>query len=103
CRGAAASVSPADVLPTAGVLIVSGSFPTEQIDAQVAREMEEELARENQRSNEVIAKHLSEYEQAKDDLSVREKIELITDVDPLYQIALAYQQRIDKLLYDLLV
>nr|GEV94581.1 putative ribonuclease H-like domain-containing protein [Tanacetum cinerariifolium] len=70
----------------------------EQIDAQVAREMEEEFARENQklseqlardseiarihaeeelkimiegldRSNEVIAKHLSEYEQAEADLS----------------------------------
>nr|GFA38143.1 hypothetical protein [Tanacetum cinerariifolium] len=40
--------------------------------------MEEELARENQRSNEVIAKHLSKYEQAKVDLSVREKIELIS-------------------------
>nr|GEX64606.1 hypothetical protein [Tanacetum cinerariifolium] len=80
----------------------------EQIDAQVAREMEEEFARENQRlseqaardseiarihaeeelnlmiegldrSNEVIAKHLSEYEQAKADLSVGEKIELISE------------------------
>nr|GEU94868.1 putative reverse transcriptase domain-containing protein [Tanacetum cinerariifolium] len=79
----------------------------EQSDAQVAREIEEEFARENQRlseqaardsdiarihaeeglklmiegldrSNEVIAKHLSEYEQAKADLSVREKIELIS-------------------------
>nr|GEX44060.1 hypothetical protein [Tanacetum cinerariifolium] len=127
-----ASVSPA----TVGVPTVSGSFPTpmripvisakdkgkekvaetevpkkkklqEQIDAQVAREMEEEFARENQRlseqvardyeivrihdeeelkmiiegldrSNEVIAKHLSEYEQAKADLSVGEKIELIS-------------------------
>nr|GFC40102.1 hypothetical protein [Tanacetum cinerariifolium] len=78
----------------------------EQIDDQVTREMEEEFARENQRlseqverdyeiarihaeeelkliiegldrSNEVIAKHLSEYKQAKADLSVREKIELI--------------------------
>nr|GEZ89678.1 hypothetical protein [Tanacetum cinerariifolium] len=74
--GAAASVSPTDVLPTAGVPTVSGSFPTpmripiisakdkgkekvietempkkkkfqEQIDAQVAKEMKEEFAREN--------------------------------------------------------
>nr|GEU63851.1 hypothetical protein [Tanacetum cinerariifolium] len=160
--GATASVSPANVLPTAGVPTISGSFPTvsaifttasvvtpytrwsrgitigslqpmripivrakdkgkekvietevpkkrklqEQIDAQVAREMEEEFARENQRlskqlvrdseivrihakkelntmiegldrSNEVIAKHLSEYEQAEVDLYVGEKIELI--------------------------
>nr|GEW49562.1 hypothetical protein [Tanacetum cinerariifolium] len=151
---AAASVSPVDVLPAAGVPTVSESFPTvsvifttasvvtpytrrsrgitigssqpmripiigakdkgkekmiepevpkkrklqEQIDAQVAREMEEEFARENQklseqlardseiarlhveeelkmmiegldRSNEVIAKHLREYEQAEADLS----------------------------------
>nr|GEZ04375.1 hypothetical protein [Tanacetum cinerariifolium] len=116
--GAAASVSPADVLPTAGVPTVSESFPTvsaifttatvEQIDAQVAREMEEEFARKNKRlseqvareseitrihaeeelkltigldrSNEVIAKHLSEYEQAKVDLSVEEKIELISEL-----------------------
>nr|GEU44578.1 hypothetical protein [Tanacetum cinerariifolium] len=81
----------------------------EQIDAQVAREMEEEFARENQRlseqltrdseivrlhaeeelkimiegldkSNEVIAKHLSEYEQAEADSSVGEKIELISEL-----------------------
>nr|GEW75959.1 reverse transcriptase domain-containing protein [Tanacetum cinerariifolium] len=86
-RGAAASVSPADVLPATGVPTVSGSFPTpmrspiigakdkgkekvveskvpkkrklqEQIDAQVAREMEEEFARENQRLNEKLARDL---------------------------------------------
>nr|GEY09615.1 hypothetical protein [Tanacetum cinerariifolium] len=163
-RGAAASISPANVLLAVGVPTDSGSFPTvsvifttasmvtpytrrsrgitvgssqpmilvigakdkgkekmietkvsnkrklqEQIDAQVAREMEEEFARENQRLseqlardskmerlhveeelkimieglnriNEVIAKHLSEYEQAKADLSVGEKIELIREL-----------------------
>nr|GEW37136.1 hypothetical protein [Tanacetum cinerariifolium] len=81
----------------------------EQIDTQVAREMEEEFARENQRlseqatrdseiarihaedelklmiegldrSNEVIAKHLSEYEQAEAHLFVGEKIELISEL-----------------------
>nr|GFA38868.1 hypothetical protein [Tanacetum cinerariifolium] len=104
--GATASVSPADVLPATGVPTVSGSFPTVStifttasvIDAQVAREMKEEFARENQRvseqlardteiarlhaeeelkimiegldrNNEVIAKHLKEYEQAEADLS----------------------------------
>nr|GEU29064.1 hypothetical protein [Tanacetum cinerariifolium] len=164
--GAAASVSPVDVLPAAGVPTVSRSFPTvsgsfptviaifttasvvtpytrrprgiiigssqhmrsliigakdkgkqkvvesevpkkrklqEQIDAQVAREIEEEFTKENQRlskelvrdseiarlhaeeelkmmiegldrSNKVIAKHLQEYEQAKADLSVGENI-----------------------------
>nr|GEV32707.1 hypothetical protein [Tanacetum cinerariifolium] len=81
----------------------------EQIDTQFAREMEEEFARENQRlseqavrdsdiarihaeeelklmiecldrSNEFIAKHLSKYEQAKADLFVGEKIELISEL-----------------------
>nr|GEW02557.1 hypothetical protein [Tanacetum cinerariifolium] len=81
----------------------------EQIDAQVAREMKEEFARENQRlseqlardseiarlhaeeelkmmikgldrSNEVIAKHLQEYKQAVADLPVGKKIELINEL-----------------------
>nr|GEY71948.1 hypothetical protein [Tanacetum cinerariifolium] len=81
----------------------------EQIDVQVAREMEEEMAREDQRineqiardaeiarihakeelkmmidgldrSNEVIPKHLHEYEQAAADLTIGEKIELINEL-----------------------
>nr|GEW06614.1 hypothetical protein [Tanacetum cinerariifolium] len=77
----------------------------EHIDAQVAREIEEEFARDNQRlskqlakdsdiarlhaeeelkmmiegldrSNEMIAKHLQDYEQAAANLSIVEKIEL---------------------------
>nr|GEU89229.1 hypothetical protein [Tanacetum cinerariifolium] len=81
----------------------------EQIDAQVAKEMEEEFARENQRvseqlardseiarlhakeelkmmiegldrSNEVIAKHLQEYEQDAAELLVGENIELINEM-----------------------
>nr|GEW49316.1 copia protein [Tanacetum cinerariifolium] len=81
----------------------------EQIDAQVAKEMEEEFARENQRlseqvardseiarihaeeelkmmiegldrSNEVISKHLSEYKQTETELFVGEKIELIKQI-----------------------
>nr|GFC55222.1 hypothetical protein [Tanacetum cinerariifolium] len=124
--GAPASVSPADVLPAAGPMrsptiigakdigkekVVKSEVPKkrkfqEQIDAQVAREMEEEFARENQRvseqlardseiarlhakeelkmmiegldrNNEVIAKHLREYKQAAIDLSVGEKLKLI--------------------------
>nr|GEZ97848.1 hypothetical protein [Tanacetum cinerariifolium] len=111
--GAAASVSPGDVLLTVGVPTVSGSFPTASAifttASVVAREMKEEFARENQRlskqlardskitrlhaeeelkimiegldkSNEVVAKHLREYEQAKADLSVGEKIELISEL-----------------------
>nr|GFD47667.1 hypothetical protein [Tanacetum cinerariifolium] len=97
-------------------------------DAQVAREMEEEFARENQRlseqaardseiarihaeeelkltiegldrSNEVIAKHLIKYEQAEADLSVGEKIELISELvkyqDHLAEI-LKYQAQQSK-------
>nr|GEX37422.1 reverse transcriptase [Tanacetum cinerariifolium] len=81
----------------------------EQIDAQVAREMEEEFARDNQRLseqlardsqiarlhaeeelkmmlegldriNEMIAKHLQEYEQAAVDLTIGKKIELINEL-----------------------
>nr|GEW57010.1 hypothetical protein [Tanacetum cinerariifolium] len=104
--GAAVSVSPFDVLSAAGVPAVSAIFTTASV---VAREIEEEFARENQRlseqlardseiarlhaeeelkimiegldrSNEVIAKHLSEYEQAEADLSVGEKTELIREL-----------------------
>nr|GEZ39963.1 hypothetical protein [Tanacetum cinerariifolium] len=91
----------------------------EQIDAQVGREMEEEFARDNQRlseqlardskiarlhaeeelkmmiegldrSNEMIAKHLHEYEQAAVDLSIREKIELINELVNIKTIMLRY-------------
>nr|GEV11449.1 ribonuclease H-like domain-containing protein [Tanacetum cinerariifolium] len=122
------SVSPADVFPTVGVPTVNGSFPNpmripiisakdkgkekvtetkvpkkkklqEQIDDQVARQIKEEFARENQRSNEVIAKHLSEYEQAEADLSVGEKVELISELvkyqDHLAEI-LKYQAQQSK-------
>nr|GEZ69591.1 hypothetical protein [Tanacetum cinerariifolium] len=81
----------------------------EQIDVQVAREMAEQMAREDQRrneqiardaeiarihaeeelhmlidgldrNNEVIAKHLQEYEQFAADLSIGEKIDLINEL-----------------------
>nr|GEY89002.1 putative ribonuclease H-like domain-containing protein [Tanacetum cinerariifolium] len=81
----------------------------EQIDVQVAREIEEQMAREYQRrneqiardaeivrihaeeelkmmvdgldrSNEVIARHLHEYEQVAADLTIGEKIELINEL-----------------------
>nr|GEV21959.1 hypothetical protein [Tanacetum cinerariifolium] len=81
----------------------------EQIDVQVAREMEEQMAREDQRrneqiardaeiarihaeeelqmmidgldrNNEMIAKHLHEYEQAAARLTIGEKIELINEL-----------------------
>ncbi|GJQ99149.1 hypothetical protein Tco_0522134 [Tanacetum coccineum] len=64
----------------------------EQLDAQVAKELEMELARaqaekelgmmiaELDRSNALIAKYMTEYEQAEADLSLEEKMELITEL-----------------------
>nr|GEZ82311.1 hypothetical protein [Tanacetum cinerariifolium] len=81
----------------------------EQIDVQMAREMEEEMARDAQRmneqiardaeiarihteeelqmmidgldkNNEMITKHLHDYEQAAAELTIREKIELINEL-----------------------
>nr|GEU42241.1 putative ribonuclease H-like domain-containing protein [Tanacetum cinerariifolium] len=81
----------------------------EQIDAQVAKEIEEEIIREDQRmneqlardaeiarihaeeelkmmiegldrSNEMIARHLQEYEQSKAELTIGEKIDLINEL-----------------------
>nr|GEU30281.1 putative reverse transcriptase, RNA-dependent DNA polymerase [Tanacetum cinerariifolium] len=55
----------------------------EQIDVHVAREMEEQMAREDQRrneNNEVIARHLHEYEQTAAELTIGEKIELINEL-----------------------
>nr|GEV27648.1 hypothetical protein [Tanacetum cinerariifolium] len=92
----------------------------EQIDVQMAREMEEQMAREDQRideqiardakivrihaeeelqmlidgldrNNEVIAKHLQEYEQSKADLTIGEKIDLINEL-------VKYQDHHEKIL-----
>nr|GEV26698.1 hypothetical protein [Tanacetum cinerariifolium] len=81
-----------------------------QIDAQVAKEMKEEIVREDQRmneqlvrdaeiarihaeeevkmmiegldkSNEMIARHLQEYEQSEAELTIREKIDLINELE----------------------
>nr|GEW17050.1 hypothetical protein [Tanacetum cinerariifolium] len=81
----------------------------EQIDVQMAREMEEQMAREDKRmdeqiardakiarihaeeelqmlidgldrNNEVVAKHLQEYEQSEAELTIREKIDLINEL-----------------------
>nr|GEV55068.1 hypothetical protein [Tanacetum cinerariifolium] len=83
--GAAASVSPAEVLPAAGVPTVSGSFPTLARDFKIARlHNEEELKMMIEgldRSNEVIVKHLQEYEQSEDDLSIGEKLKLINELE----------------------
>nr|GEY98010.1 hypothetical protein [Tanacetum cinerariifolium] len=97
--GAAASVSPGDVLLTVGVPTVSGSFPTvSAIFTTASVRLSKQLARDSKiarlhaeeelkimiegldKSNEVVAKHLREYEQAEADLSVGEKIELISEL-----------------------
>nr|GEZ64599.1 hypothetical protein [Tanacetum cinerariifolium]GEZ64604.1 hypothetical protein [Tanacetum cinerariifolium] len=103
----------------------------EQIDTQVAKEIEEEIARENQmmneqvardaeiarihveeelkmmiegldRSNEVIARHLQEYEQSESELTIGEKIDLIKELvkyqDHHVKI-LKYQAQQSKLLF----
>nr|GEV55892.1 ribonuclease H-like domain, reverse transcriptase, RNA-dependent DNA polymerase [Tanacetum cinerariifolium] len=106
-RVAAASVSPAAGVSAAGVPTVSGSFPIvsaifttdsvkvveskvlkkrklqEQIYAQVAKEMEEEFARENQRVSEQLARdseiaRLHAEEELK--MMIEEKIELINEL-----------------------
>nr|GEU50069.1 hypothetical protein [Tanacetum cinerariifolium] len=82
----------------------------EQIDAQVAKDIEEEITRDNQsmneqiardakiarihakeelemmidgldRNNEVIARHLQEYEESEAELTIGEKIELINELE----------------------
>nr|GEZ67778.1 hypothetical protein [Tanacetum cinerariifolium] len=103
-------------VPTGSVLVPTAKSDTpkkkklqEQIDVHVAREIEEQMAREDQRRNEqiirdakitrihaekelqmlidgldrnnkVIARHLHEYEQAAAELTIREKIELINEL-----------------------
>nr|GFB22832.1 hypothetical protein [Tanacetum cinerariifolium] len=53
------------------------------------------------RSNEVIAKHLSKYKQSEADLSVREKIELINSEDQLWTYHQAViHDHLDWKLYD---
>nr|GEZ17367.1 hypothetical protein [Tanacetum cinerariifolium] len=53
----------------------------EQIDAQVARELEEQLEREDQRrNNETVAKYLHEYHQFASELPIKRRIELISDL-----------------------
>nr|GEV28969.1 reverse transcriptase domain-containing protein [Tanacetum cinerariifolium] len=120
------SLDAANILTTGGVQVVSvppavevatmveSDTPKkkklqEQIDVQIAREMEEKLAREDQRmdeqivrdakiakihakeelqmlidgldrNNETVAKYLQEYEQFAADLSIGERIKLINDL-----------------------
>nr|GEX78381.1 putative ribonuclease H-like domain-containing protein [Tanacetum cinerariifolium] len=95
----AVSVSPVAGVSTVGVPTVSGLFPTvNAIFTTASVRLSEQLARDSKiarlhaeedlkmmiegldRSNEVIAKHLQEYEQAAADLSIGEKIELINEL-----------------------
>nr|GEV02426.1 hypothetical protein [Tanacetum cinerariifolium] len=101
-------------IPTGKEKMVESDTPKkknlqEQIDVQMAREMEEQMARKDQRmdeqiardveiarihaeeelkmlidgldrNNEVIAKHLQEYEQSEAELTIEEKIDLINEL-----------------------
>nr|GEX55188.1 hypothetical protein [Tanacetum cinerariifolium] len=95
-RVTAISVSPVADVSTVGVPTVSGLFPTTSTIFTTASVVtpytrrprgitirEEELKmmiKGLDRSNEVIAKHLQEYEQAEAELTVGEKIELINEL-----------------------
>nr|GEW22016.1 hypothetical protein [Tanacetum cinerariifolium] len=143
---AVVSVPPVAGVSTVGVPTVSGFVTTvsaiftttsvkkklqEQIDAQVAKEIEEEIARDNQRmneqivrdaeiakihaeeelkmlidgldrGNEVIARHLQEYEESEAELTTREKIELINELmkyQDHHAKILKYQAQQSKPLY----
>nr|GFA93707.1 hypothetical protein [Tanacetum cinerariifolium] len=99
-----------DVVPTASLVFATATVKVqEQIDAQVSRELEEQLEREDQRmsekitrdaevarihveeelqsmidgldrSNETIAKYLQEYQQFASDLPLERRIVLISDL-----------------------
>nr|GEY16831.1 hypothetical protein [Tanacetum cinerariifolium] len=97
------------LVPTVSAIFTTASVVTPYSICKVAREIEEEMAREDQRlneqiarddeiarihaeeelqmlidgldkNNEVIAKHLQEYEQSEAELTTGEKIELINEV-----------------------
>nr|GEX17482.1 xylulose kinase-1 [Tanacetum cinerariifolium] len=108
--------SPAAEVPTGSDVVLTAKSGTpkkkkvqEQIDAQVARELEEQMVREDQRmseqvdrdaevarihveeelqsmidgldkSNETVAKYLQEYQQFASELPLERKIELVSDV-----------------------
>nr|GEY78116.1 hypothetical protein [Tanacetum cinerariifolium] len=105
------SMDTTSILTSGGVQVVptAEEVATATIDVQVARELEEQLAREDQRmseqivrdaevarihaeeelqmminsldrSNETVEKYLQEYEQIPKDLSIGERIELISDL-----------------------
>nr|GEV17215.1 hypothetical protein [Tanacetum cinerariifolium] len=111
----AAEVSTVDVpngsglVPTVSAIFTTASMVTPYSRRKVAREIEEEMAREDQRlnehiardaeiarihakevlqmlidgldrNNEVIAKHLQEYEQSAAELTIGEKIDLINEL-----------------------
>nr|GEV30898.1 hypothetical protein [Tanacetum cinerariifolium] len=97
------------LVPTVSVIFTTASVVTPYSRHKVAREIEEEMAREDQRlneqiardakiarihaeeelqmlidgldrNNEVIANHLQEYEQSEAELTIGEKIELINEL-----------------------
>nr|GEW83722.1 hypothetical protein [Tanacetum cinerariifolium] len=90
---AAISVPPVAGISIVGVPTCSGLVPT--VNAEIARIHAEEklkmLIDGLDRSNEVIARHLQEYEQSEAELTIGEKIELINEL-------VKYQDHHDKIL-----
>nr|GEW39456.1 hypothetical protein [Tanacetum cinerariifolium] len=80
----AVSVSPIAEIPTVGVPTGSGLVPTVIRDTEIAiihaKEELQMLIDGLDRNNEVIAKHLQEYEQSAAELTIREKIDLINEL-----------------------
>nr|GFC16739.1 hypothetical protein [Tanacetum cinerariifolium] len=77
---AAISVSAVAAATSVGVPTISVLFPTVSAIFTTAKEELKMMIECLDRSNEVIAKHLQEYEQAAADLSVGETIELINEL-----------------------
>nr|GEV70991.1 retrovirus-related Pol polyprotein from transposon TNT 1-94 [Tanacetum cinerariifolium] len=92
-----------DVIPTTGLIFATATMVTpytrrkgketmvesetpkkwkvqEQLDIQMARQLEEEMERDEQRMSEQIARDAEEYDQFAEDLSIGERVELINDL-----------------------
>nr|GEV61606.1 hypothetical protein [Tanacetum cinerariifolium] len=87
---ASLSVATASTGVSSAVATAGGSFPTAIARIHAERELKMMIA-ELDRSNEMVAKYLSEYEQAEARLSHDEKVELIDEL-------LIYQSHLDQIM-----
>nr|GEX23141.1 hypothetical protein [Tanacetum cinerariifolium] len=78
--GSIPTASPlADEVPTRSDVVPIKKKIQEQMDIQMARQLEEEIERDD-RSNETVAKYLQEYQQFDSELPLERRIELISDL-----------------------